>query len=235
VSDETGPAHSPAGSDEPYTGDVVVGGPAQTLELETLSVTKVAVGGMANNAYLLRCRETGSAVLVDAAAEAETLLALVGALAHGSLPAVVTTHRHPDHWGALAQVVLATGATTYAGAPDVEGIPVGTDVALHHGDEVPVGRAALRVVALPGHTPGSIGLVLEGASPAPVVLTGDALFPGGIGRTTSPAAFTSAYDAAVRELFDPLPDETRVLPGHGRDTTLGAERPSLGEWRARGW
>ena len=235
MTEQTGKAAAGGDPHQPYTGDVAVGGPPQTLELETLTVTKIAVGGMANNAYVVSCRASGALVIVDAAAEAEALLALVGELGHGALSAVVTTHRHPDHWGALAQVVQATGARTYAGAADVAGIPVPTDVPLHHGDEVPIGDASARVVALPGHTPGSIGLVLEASSRAPVVLSGDALFPGGIGRTTSPEEFTSAYDAAVRELFDVLPDPARILPGHGRDSTLGAERPALPEWRARGW
>ncbi|RZS82825.1 glyoxylase-like metal-dependent hydrolase (beta-lactamase superfamily II) [Motilibacter rhizosphaerae] len=205
------------------------------LVLGTLAVTGLSVGATDNDAYLLRCRASGATLLVDAAAEAERLLRLVGDLAGGRLDGVLTTHRHHDHWGALAQLVQATGTTTYAGAADADAIGVRTDVRLGHGDLVRVGEAEVRVVALPGHTPGSVAVLLEPESDAPVVLTGDALFPGGVGRTGSPEEFTSAYDAVVRELFDQLPDATRVLPGHGLPTTLGAERPSLPEWRARGW
>jgi glyoxylase-like metal-dependent hydrolase (beta-lactamase superfamily II) len=219
----------------PYTGDVQVGGPPDVLELDTMTVTKVAVGPMDNNAYLLRCRLTGGTLLVDGAAEAETLLALVGGTAGGRLDAILTTHRHHDHWGALAHLVQSSRAATYAGAADAPAIAVATDTPLEHGDVVRVGQCDTSVVALPGHTPGSIALVLERDSASPVVLTGDALFPGGVGRTTSPETFTSALDAAERELFGTLPDATRVLPGHGRDTTLGAERASLPEWRRRGW
>ncbi|RKS84220.1 glyoxylase-like metal-dependent hydrolase (beta-lactamase superfamily II) [Motilibacter peucedani] len=219
----------------PYTGDVQVGGPPDVLELETLTVTKVAVGPMDNNAYLLRCRRTGGTLLVDGAAEAETLLAVVGSAGGGRLDGVLTTHRHHDHWSALAHLVQATGAPTWAGEADAPAIDVPTTTLLRHGDVVRVGQCDAHVVALPGHTPGSVALVLERGSAAPVVLTGDALFPGGVGRTRSPEDFTSALDAVERELFGPLPDATRVLPGHGRDTTLGAERPALEEWRARGW
>nr|WP_196791020.1 MBL fold metallo-hydrolase [Motilibacter aurantiacus] len=195
---------------------------------------------MDNNAYLLRCRATGGTVLVDAAAEPERLLALIDEHAAGRLDRVVTTHRHQDHWGALSAVVAATGARTAAGRPDAPGIPVPTDDLLEDGDTVRVGEegsgaARLRVVALVGHTPGSVALVLEESEPEPHVLTGDSLFPGGVGRTGSPADFISLLDDVERELFGTLPDAAVVHPGHGRDTTLGAERPALGAWRARGW
>lgn len=225
----------PCMSTSAYTGDVVVGGPPDVLELPTVTVTKVAVGPMQNNAYLLRCRSSGTTVLVDAAAEAETLLALVGEHAGGRLDGIVTTHRHHDHWAALQHLEQATGAPTYAGAADADAIDVPTGTRLEHGDVVQVGLVEARVVALPGHTPGSVALVLEAGSDAPVVLTGDALFSGGVGKTRSPEDFTSALDAVERELFGPLPDATRVLPGHGRDTTLGNERSALGDWRDRGW
>nr|WP_196791554.1 MBL fold metallo-hydrolase [Motilibacter deserti] len=195
---------------------------------------------MDNNAYLLRCRRTGGVLLVDAAGEADRLLALVDEYAQGRLDRVVTTHRHPDHWGALAAVVSATGARTAAGEPDADAIPVRCDDRLVHGDSVPVGEtgagaARLRVVSLVGHTPGSVALVAEEAEPEPHVFTGDSLFPGGVGKTHSPADFTSLLGDVERELFGRLPDATVVHPGHGKDTTLGAERPALPEWRARGW
>ncbi|RJK93865.1 MBL fold metallo-hydrolase [Vallicoccus soli] len=187
---------------------------------------------MANNAYLLESRTTGQRLLVDAADDAPALLRLLG---DEPLQRVVTTHRHADHWQALGDVVAATGARTAAGADDVEGIPVATDDPLAHGDEVWVGDMGLRVVALRGHTPGSVALLHEAADGSVHLFTGDALFPGGPGRTTSPADFTSLMDDLEREVFGPLPDATWVYPGHGADTTLGAERPSLGAWRARGW
>jgi glyoxylase-like metal-dependent hydrolase (beta-lactamase superfamily II) len=209
-----------------YTGDVRVGGPADTRELDGLSLTKVAVGPYDNNAYLLRSGTTS--VLIDAAAEPETLLALIG----DSLDAVITTHQHQDHWQALGAVVEATGATTYAGREDAAGIPVRTDVLVDDGDTLRIGDIELTAIHLVGHTPGSIALLYHGTQ----LFTGDCLFPGGVGNTQKdPARFASLYAGVVEKIFDQLNDETWVYPGHGGDTTLGAQRPHLAEWRERGW
>ncbi|MEV6953469.1 MBL fold metallo-hydrolase [Streptomyces sp. NPDC051183] len=215
-----------------YSGAVRVGGAADVHELADLMISKVAVGAMNNNAYLLRCRATGEQLLIDAAAEADTLLNLIG---DDGIASVVTTHRHGDHWGALQEVVEATGARTYAGAHDAEGIPVATDVLVADGDTVRVGRVGLTARHLVGHTPGSIALIYDDPHGHPHVFTGDCLFPGGVGRTTQSEEFTSLLDGVEAKLFGALPDETWVYPGHGNDTTLGAERPHLAEWRARGW
>ncbi|MER5497359.1 MBL fold metallo-hydrolase [Streptomyces sp. NPDC002466] len=215
-----------------YSGAVRVGGPADVHELTDLMISKVAVGAMNNNAYLLRCRATGEQLLIDAAAEAGTLLRLIG---DDGIASVVTTHRHGDHWQALGEVVAATGARTHAGRYDAEGIPVPTDVLVDDGDTIRVGRVALTARHLVGHTPGSIALVYDDPHGAPHLFTGDCLFPGGPGRTTLPKDFDSLMDGIEAKLFDQLPDETWVYPGHGHDTTLGTERPHLAEWRARGW
>ncbi|WP_431032816.1 MBL fold metallo-hydrolase [Streptomyces sp. P6-2-1] len=216
-----------------YSGKVRVGGPAEAHELGELIISKVAVGRMENNAYLLRCRETGEQLLIDAAAEPQTLLRLIGP---DGVRTVVTTHRHPDHWQALAEVVAATGALTCAGREDVAGIPVPTDVPLDDGDVVRVGRVELGVRHLRGHTPGSVALVYDDPDGAPHIFTGDSLFPGGVGNTHGDAAAFAQLIGDVEErVFAPLPDETWVYPGHGDDTSLGAERPHLAEWRARGW
>ncbi|MFE9254508.1 MBL fold metallo-hydrolase [Streptomyces sp. NPDC006879] len=215
-----------------YTGAVKVGGPADVHELADLMISKVAVGPMDNNAYLLRCRATGEQLLIDAANEPATLLSLIG---DDGIAAVVTTHQHGDHWQALAEVVTATGARTYAGRADVEGIPVATDVPVDDGDVISVGRVRLTARHLVGHTPGSIALVYDDPHGHPHVFTGDCLFPGGPGRTTQSEEFTSLMDDLEAKVFSVLPDETWVYPGHGDDTTLGAERPHLAEWRARGW
>ncbi|MFI8498692.1 MBL fold metallo-hydrolase [Streptomyces sp. NPDC085524] len=216
-----------------YTGEVKVGGPADVHELADLMISKVAVGSMNNNAYLLRCRATDEQLLVDAAAEPGTLLNLIG---DDGIASVVTTHRHGDHWGALQAVVDATGARTYAGAYDAEGIPVATDVPVQDGDVITVGRVSLTARHLVGHTPGSIALVYDDPHGHAHVFTGDCLFPGGVGNTWGdPKAFASLIDDVQHKLFEQLPDETWVYPGHGNDTTLGAERPHLAEWRERGW
>lgn len=217
-----------------YTGKVSVGGPIDRRELPGLSIAKAAVGSMSNNAYLLRCTVTGEALLVDAAAEPDRLAELVSL---GGSPAstVVTTHQHQDHWQALAAVVAQTGARTMAGADDAHGIPVPTDRQLHHGDTVYVGHAELAVITLRGHTPGSVALYYQDPTGTGHLFTGDSLFPGGPGRTTSPANFTSLMDDLEQRVFGSFDDETWIYPGHGDDTTLGAERGSLAEWRARGW
>ncbi|WP_186784496.1 MBL fold metallo-hydrolase [Streptomyces sp. CBG33] len=216
-----------------YSGAVKVGGPADVHELTGLMISKVAVGAMDNNAYLLRCRATGEQLLIDAAAEPGTLLQLIG---RDSVASVVTTHRHGDHWQALAEMVAATGARTQAGRYDAEGIPVPTDVLLDDGDTVRVGRVELTVLHLVGHTPGSIALVYDDPHGHPHVFTGDCLFPGGVGNThQDPDAFAQLLGDVETKIFAALPDETWVYPGHGDDTTLGAERPHLAAWRERGW
>lgn len=214
-----------------YHGNVTVGGAPDVRELAELVITKVAVGPMDNNSYLLRCRYSDEQLLIDAANDAATLVQLV----NGSLAGVVTTHQHGDHWQALAEVVAATGARTYAGRYDAEGIPVPTDVLVDDGDVIEVGQARLRALHLVGHTPGSIALLYDDPKGHPHLFTGDCLFPGGLGRTTHPDDFASLMDGVEAKIFDVLPDETWVYPGHGNDTTLGDERPSLKAWRARGW
>ncbi|MEW2577071.1 MBL fold metallo-hydrolase [Streptomyces syringium] len=216
-----------------YSGAVEVGGPADVHELADLMISKVAVGPMNNNAYLLRCRATDEQLLIDAAAEPHTLLALIG---DSGIVSVVTTHQHADHWGALAEVVAATGARTHAGRYDAEGIPVPTDVLVEDGDTIRVGRVELTARHLVGHTPGSIALVYDDPHGHAHVFTGDCLFPGGVGNThDDPKAFANLLDDVETKIFGALSDETWVYPGHGNDTTLGAERPHLAEWRERGW
>ncbi|MGW5865527.1 MBL fold metallo-hydrolase [Streptomyces sp. NPDC055239] len=216
-----------------YSGAVKVGGGADVHELQDLMISKVAVGPMDNNAYLLRCRATDEQLLIDAANDAETLLTLIG---DDGIASVVTTHQHGDHWQALAAVVGATRARTYAGREDAVGIPVPTDVPLVDGDTVQVGHVSLTARHLVGHTPGSIALVYDDPHGHPHVFTGDCLFPGGIGNThQDPRAFASLLNDVETKIFGTLPDETWVYPGHGNDTTLGTERPHLAEWRQRGW
>ena len=220
-----------------YTGDVTPGGPAQTRQAGCVTITKVAVDPqMSNNAYLLHCEETDELVLIDAAYDAPTLLSLIG---DRSLTAVVTTHQHWDHHRALAEVVAATGASVVAGEPDAAAITEQTGVAVDRtvaqGDRIAVGTCDLTVIALAGHTPGSIALFWEDGDGQGHLFTGDSLFPGGPGRTTDPGDFTRLMDDLEERVFGELNDETWFYPGHGNDSTLGAERPSLPEWRARGW
>jgi glyoxylase-like metal-dependent hydrolase (beta-lactamase superfamily II) len=213
-----------------YTGDVERGGPADERTLGPMTMRKVSVGRYDNNAYLLTCGP--SQLLIDAAADAPTLLSLVGP---AGLETIVTTHRHPDHWQALADVVATTGAESLAHADDAVEIPVVTHT-LADGDRVTVGECELEVIHLVGHTPGSIALLYQEPGGIAHLWTGDSLFPGGVGNThKNRAHFESLFDDVTRKLFDRLPDDTWFYPGHGKDSTLGAERPHLGEWHDRGW
>ncbi len=216
-----------------YHGTVQPGGAPDIRELADLIITKMAVDEqMSNNVYLLRCRATDEQLLVDAADDAEAILRLVG---HDGLATVVTTHRHWDHHRALAEVVAATGAITVAGKEDAPELPVPVDRTVSDGDRVRVGQCELEVIHLSGHTPGSVALLYDDPAGTPHLFTGDSLFPGGVGKTGSPEDFASLLGDVTTKIFDRLPDETWFYPGHGDDSTLGAERPHLEEWRARGW
>jgi glyoxylase-like metal-dependent hydrolase (beta-lactamase superfamily II) len=214
-----------------YTGAVTVGGPPQSRDLGGLTMTKVAVGPMDNNAYFLRCSETGDVALIDAAHSADVLL---GVLDNQRLQRIVTTHQHADHWAALPEMIAATGAPVAVHPEDAEPLPITGFEPLVEGDEVHVGACRLTVIHIVGHTPGSIALLFNGAD-RPHLFTGDSLFPGGHGLTTSPENHITLMDDLEAKVFGTLPDETWFYPGHGGDSTLGVERPHLAEWRERGW
>jgi glyoxylase-like metal-dependent hydrolase (beta-lactamase superfamily II) len=217
-----------------YTGVVEVGGPVDVRRLPGLTIAKVAVGPMDNNAYLLRCTQTDEALLIDAANEPGRLRDLI-AFEGAPAASILTTHQHFDHWQALAEMVEFAGAAVYAGEEDADELPVAVDERLAHGDVITVGDASLEIIHLRGHTPGSVAALYRDPEGSPHLFTGDALFPGGVGKTWSPETFTSLIDDVEERIFDVLPDDTWFYPGHGKDSTLGAERPHLGEWRARGW
>ncbi|MEL4357286.1 MULTISPECIES: MBL fold metallo-hydrolase [unclassified Luteococcus] len=199
-----------------------------------LTLRHVAVGPMSNNAYLVSDAE-GRALLVDAAAEPDVLRELV---ADVTVETILTTHRHHDHIGALAELAGATGAQTVCGRPDAEAITAATGVPcepLWTGDQLALGQHRFGIIGLVGHTPGSITVVVRPDASPVQLFTGDSLFPGGVGKTGSPEDFTSLLDGVTSQLFDIFDDDTVVWPGHGEPTTLGAERPHLDEWRQRGW
>ena len=212
------------------------GGPALTLPLSgDVTLTKVSVGPMDNNAYLLTA-EDGGAVLIDAAEDDTRLLELIDGR---EVAVIITTHRHGDHWQALPTVAEATKAELICGRPDVDAIATGAWVeglvGAWDGDEVTIGEGELEVIGLVGHTPGSIALAFTGSDGVVHLFSGDSLFPGGPGKTNSPADFASLMGDLETKVFARFDDRTVVHPGHGDGTTLGAERPQLAEWRARGW
>ncbi len=217
-----------------YTGRVEPQGAASTRTLAHLTVTKLSVGPMNNNAYLLVSRKTGEALLIDAANDGGAILKMVES-GPKAIQCIVTTHQHADHWQALAEVKDSTHAASIAHPLDADALPTPTDVFAEQGSTVMVGDIALEFIHLRGHTPGSIAVLYRDPDGHPHLFTGDSLFPGGPGRTTGPAEFRSLMDDLEARVFDVLPDDTWVYPGHGDDTTLGAERPHLAQWRARGW
>ena len=197
-----------------YTGEVTPGGAPQTRELTHLTITKLAVDPkMSNNAYLLTCRATGESVLIDAADEPQALLELCDSTLEG----VITTHQHWDHHRALAEVVDATGATTYAGEPDADAVTeqtgVAVDALLKHGDRIPVGDCVLETIALAGHTPGSVALLYTDPDGHPHLFTGDSLFPGGRRQHVRRRRRVPAADRRGRgEALRPAARRDRVLP-----------------------
>jgi glyoxylase-like metal-dependent hydrolase (beta-lactamase superfamily II) len=211
------------------------GGPPLVVRLSaSVTMTKISVGPMDNNAYLLQSTG-GASVLVDAASDSGRLLKLIG---DEPLDTIVTTHRHGDHWQGLAAVAEATGARLIGGQPDLDAIAEGANVrglvGVWDGDQVELGEESLAVIGLVGHTPGSITLAYSSGGPVHL-FTGDSLFPGGPGRTRNPQDFTSLMADLEAKIFGRFDDESVVHPGHGDDTTLGVERPHLAEWRQRGW
>ncbi|MHA7294056.1 MBL fold metallo-hydrolase [Arthrobacter sp. HLT1-21] len=210
-------------------------------DLPDLTIRSLSVSEMDNNVYLLTSKATGTQVLIDAADDADAIMQLLreGAAdtpAEPTLALIVTTHSHWDHVRALADVVGQTKARTAAGAEDVQDIVVPTDVPLNHGDISTFEGFDLEAIKLRGHTPGSVALLYRDPHGPAHLFTGDSLFPGGVGNTQGDAArFESLLNDLSERIFDYLPDDTLVHPGHGKGTTIGAERPHLDEWRARGW
>lgn len=218
-----------------YTGHVDPGTAARRT-LPGATILKTSVGPMDNNAYLVTCSATGETLLIDAANDAEGLIGLIRRHAP-KLSLIVTSHQHADHWQALVPVAEATGAPTAAHEIDAKALPVKPDRLLAHGDTVQIGELTFDVIHLRGHTPGSIALAFDGPATAGVtqLFTGDCLFPGGPGRTTRPEEFEWLIGDLENRVFARYDDDTNIYPGHGDDTTLGAERPHLAEWRERGW
>jgi glyoxylase-like metal-dependent hydrolase (beta-lactamase superfamily II) len=198
---------------------------AHHYERDDLIVRKIEVGSMENNVYVLECPETHDAFLVDGCFEADKILeGTDGANVIG----ILQTHGHQDHVQALAELKERLAVPVHAHPGD--DYPVAIDVELDDGDELTFGNRSLRVLHTPGHTPGGV-CFLSGKH----LVSGDTLFPGGPGNTwKNEDAFRQIIDSVSTKLFV-LPDDTAVYPGHGADTTIGAEKPHLQEWIERGW
>jgi len=191
-------------------------------------IHKVVVGPMDNNVYVLRCRQTGDAVLLDAANEHDRLLELCQMLNVGH---VLETHGHWDHIQAVPQLRDA-GYSVHVAAPDAAMLP-SYDEIIADEDVIAVGRLRLETMLTPGHTPGSMCFKI---ADKPVLFSGDTLFPGGVGNATFEGGdFDTLIRSVEDRLFRPLGADTLVLPGHGNSTTIGDESPHLQEWADRGW
>ncbi|MBO1268873.1 MBL fold metallo-hydrolase [Arthrobacter cavernae] len=209
--------------------------------LRDITIRSISVSEMNNNVYLLTSKASGAQLLIDAADDLPAIQAMLAdsaadTTAEPTLVQIATTHQHWDHVRALPGLVEATGARTSAGADDAPELPVPVDVVLEHGDVSTFDGFEVTAVHLRGHTPGSIAFVYDDPEGPAHIFSGDSLFPGGVGNTgNDPVRFASLLDDVTERLFEAYPDDTVVHPGHGDPTTLGAERPHLAEWRARGW
>ena len=201
---------------------------ARIWEDATCEVHRMVVGPMDNNVYIVRCRRTGEAVLVDAANEHEALLEVCTRL---DVRSVVETHGHWDHIQAVPAVRQA-GISVAVTAEDAGMLP-SYDLLLEDDTMLEVGRLRIRTIATPGHTRGSMCFAVEGT---PLLLSGDTLFPGGPGNTTFEGGdFPTIIRSLEERLFARFEAATVVLPGHGASTTIGSESPHLQEWIDRGW
>ena len=218
----------------PGPGHVEPGGGPLVRQLSaTMTLIKLSVGPMDNNAYVLQPR-TGPSILIDAANDADRIAALVDPAPQ----TIITTHRHGDHWQALGDLADRWQPVLYAGQPDAAAIAEGAGVSgvrgVWDGDRLPLGDdETVEIIGLVGHTPGSVVVVYRGE--VTHLFTGDGLFPGGVGKTNSAEDFQSLINDVETKLFEVYDDDTEIHPGHGDDTTIGRERPRLAEWRARGW
>lgn len=196
-----------------------------------LHLHQISVSEMDNNCYLLTAGDQG--LLVDAADNAPAILDMARE-AGVDITAVLTTHRHWDHVRALGEVLEATNAKHYASFVDSPAIPEDVDVELREGDSIDFAGMKLPIIILRGHTPGGVALVatVDGVTN---LFVGDSVFPGGLGRTTSEGDFVRLYKDVTKRVFEEFPDNAIIRPGHGKPTTLGEERPKLGDWWERRW
>lgn len=208
------------------------------------TVRRMFVSEMNNAVYLLTAKASGEQILIDAAYDAEALRALLAdgaddAARAGGLRWILTTHAHWDHTRATADLAAASGAPVAIGRDDAAQLQeergVVADRELAGGERIAIEGLELEAIALRGHTPGSIAFATTDGDPV-LLFTGDSLFPGGVGNTRNdPQRFEQLFADVSERLFDRFGDDAIVYPGHGAETTLGAERPALPEWRERGW
>lgn len=201
-----------------------MGVPELVITLDDVVVERFVLAPLENNAWL--CSWPGGGVLIDAPSDPDTLWR---AAEERSITSLLITHGHADHIGA-APALAARGMSVWMGAADGRDAPWVT-YRIETSQRLVIDDVTIEAICTPGHTPGSVCFAF-GQS---LCFTGDTLFPGGPGKTSSPQAFQTIISSISAELFARLPDPCVLLPGHGRTTTIGAERPSLPTWIERGW
>ncbi|MFC5939560.1 MBL fold metallo-hydrolase [Corynebacterium choanae] len=196
-----------------------------------LQLARIAVSEMDNNVYLLHDGTHG--LLIDAADDAPAITALIDQTGV-TVTDLVTTHQHWDHVRALEAICELYHPQHWTSAQDAPGIPVPADRMVADGETVSWFGHDLTMFVVRGHTPGGlvVAATIDGVDH---LFVGDSLFPGGVGKTNSAADFHQLLADVIEKIFQRYPDSTVVHPGHGADTTLGAERGQLDQWRARGW
>ncbi|MFA7297985.1 MAG: MBL fold metallo-hydrolase [Dehalococcoidia bacterium] len=182
------------------------------------------LGSLGNNSYIVRPRDGGAALVIDAPEGSEAVLEALGDL---TVAGILITHQHRDHWAGLDLLREATDADVHVGPEPRRGEFARDASVVRSGDRIAVGGANIEVIETPGHTPGSVCFRLGG-----VVFTGDTLFPGGPGRTASNGALIEEI-ASIRTGLYTLPAETLVLPGHGGTTTIDASRAEYDGFASR--
>ena len=223
-----------SGTVEHYCGAAHIGvnpaadaGPTLHYRDHQTEIHRVVVGDYENNVFVVRCRDTGDAVLIDAANEHDRLLELSRNL---GVRTVIETHGHHDHIGAVTEMRNA-GYNVHVTSEDAHMLP-SYDQLIENEQVFEIGKLRLRSIKTPGHTDGSVSFELLHS---PVLFTGDTLFPGGPGNTKFGGDFDTIIATIDELMFSPFSADTIVMPGHGNDTTIGAERPSLQTWIDRGW
>lgn len=192
-----------------------------------LSVERFVVGPLENNLYVLTTPSSEEALLIDATSDEQSLL---DEFARLRVTRAVITHGHHDHIGGVA-ALRRRGVKVLVGEHD-SSLLDGYDATLVDNELIRFGDLSLRIIATPGHTPGSVCISPEGID---VLFTGDTLFPGGPGSTKFPGGDFPTIVTSLRRIFAAHGEDTLVLPGHGASTTIGAEAGSLDDWIARGW
>lgn len=231
MSDHSAPAHDAV---DHYCGAALIGvkaaknaGPTLHYRDTQAEIHRVVVGDLDNNVFVVRCRSTGDAVLIDAANEHQKLLELAQAL---GVREVIETHGHHDHTGAVPEMRNA-GYSVHVAAEDAGMLP-SYDQLIDNEQVFEVGKLRIRSIKTPGHTSGSVSFEIVGS---PVLFSGDTLFPGGPGATQFGGDFETIIKTLDELMFSPFSPDTIVMPGHGNDTTIGIEMPHLQEWVDRGW